>query len=85
VYLTMTNRNSAMPYAKAARDQFEILQNKITHKPTGAEFTSRPGQDKEIAYVNWDRCGSALPNGDDYSRDDVHKIAKVLMAEQEIT
>jgi hypothetical protein len=74
-----------MPYTKAARDQFEILRNKITHKPTGAEFTSRPGRDNEIAYVNWSRCGDVLLNGDDYSRDHVRKIAETLMAEQEIT
>jgi hypothetical protein len=74
-----------MPYTKVARDQFEVLRNKIHHKPTGAVFTSYPGRDKEISHINWGRCGDVLPNGEDYSRDDVRKIAAVLMAEQEIT
>jgi hypothetical protein len=71
-----------MPYTKATRDQFEVSPSKVRHKPTGAEFTSRPGQDKEIAYTNWSRCGDVLPNCEDYSRDDVLRIAATLMAEQ---
>jgi hypothetical protein len=74
-----------MPYTKVTRDQFEVSPNKVHHNPTGAEFTSRPGRDKEIAYANWSRCGDVLPNGEDYSRDEVGKMAATLMAEQTIT
>jgi len=71
-----------MSYTKVTRDQFEISSNKILHKPTGAVFTSYPGRDKEISHVNWSRCGDVLPNGDDYLRDEVGKMAATLMAEQ---
>jgi hypothetical protein len=74
-----------VPYTKVTRDQFEVSRNEIRHKPTGAAFTSYPGRDKEISHINWGRCGDVLPNGDDYSRNEVGKIAAMLMAEQEIT
>ena len=73
-----------MPYTKVTRDQFEVSPNKVRHKPTGALFTSYPGRDKEISHTNWSRCGDVLPNGEDYSRDEVGKMAATLMAEQQI-
>lgn len=73
-----------MPYTKVSRDQFKVSRNKVRHEPTGAEFTSYPGRDTEISGINWGRCGDVLPNGEDYSRDDVGKIAAMLMAEQEM-
>ena len=60
-----------MPYMRVTRDQFEVSRNEVLHKPTGARFTSYPGLDKEISFTNWSRCGDVLPNGEDYSRDDV--------------
>jgi hypothetical protein len=76
---------TATPYAEVTQDQFEVLRNEIRHKTTGASFTSYPGRDKEISHINWSRCGDVLSNGEDYSRDEVGKIAAMLMAEQEIT
>ena len=84
-YMGFEPGRAATPYTKVTRDQFEVLHNEIRHKPTGASFTSYPGRDKDISHVNWSRCGDVLPNGEDYSRDDVGKIAAMLMAEQEIT
>jgi hypothetical protein len=72
-----------MPHTKADRDQFEIGRNSLRHRPTNASFTSYPGRDKEIATVNWGMLGNRLHNGDDYSQDEVLKIAMELMAEQE--
>jgi hypothetical protein len=74
-----------MPYTRVTRDQFEASRNKVLHKPTGVVFTSTPGVDKEISHVNWSRCGDVLPNGEDYSRAEVYRMAATLMQEQEIT
>jgi hypothetical protein len=74
-----------MPYTRVTRDQFEVSRNEVLHKPTGALFTSYPGRDKEISYVNWSRCGDVLPSGEDYSREEVGLMAATLMKEQEIT
>jgi len=73
-----------MPYARVTRDQFEVSRNTVLHRPTGALFTSYPGRDREISYISWSRGGDVLPNGEDYSRDEVYQIAVILMQEQEI-
>jgi hypothetical protein len=74
-----------MPYTRVTRDQFEVSRNKVVHKPTGANFTSYSGLNKEISYLNWSRCGDVLPNGEGYSRVEVYRMAATLMQEQEIT
>lgn len=74
-----------MPYSKVTRDQFDVVKNRVTHRPTGASFSSYPGLDKKIASVNWSQCGDVLSTGEDYSRDEVGRMAEELMSEQEIT
>ena len=74
-----------MAHTKVKRDQFVIARNRIIHTPTGASFSSYPGQDQTIATVNWSRCGEVLPTGEDFSRDDVGRMAENLMREQDIT
>jgi hypothetical protein len=60
------------------REQFEILQDVVIHKPTGARFSAHPGR-QEIAFLNWGRAGDLLENGDDYRREDVHAMAEQLL------
>lgn len=74
-----------MPYTKVTREQFDVERNRITHRPTGASFSSYSARDTEISNINWSRCGDVLPSGEDYSRDEVGRMAVTLMAEQEIT
>ena len=67
-----------MPYTPVNREQFEVRENKVIHKPTGASFVADPGI-AEPKSVNWGRCGSRLPNGDDFSRAAVQEMAVQLM------
>ncbi len=70
-----------MPYTVVTRDQFEVERNEVRHTPSGASFTSYPGMGKVVSGVSWGRCGEQLPNGENYSRDEVEAVAKMLMAE----
>ena len=71
-----------MSYTAVTRDQFEVARNEVTHKPTGASFTSYPGLDKVIGSVKWGSCGRVLPSGENYSCEEVEAMARSLMAEQ---
>jgi predicted secreted protein len=64
---------------KVQEDQFEVRENSVVHRPTGAEFTAYPGH-PEFQYMNWGRAGEVLPNGDDFDRDEVEKVAAKLLA-----
>jgi hypothetical protein len=70
-----------MSYTAVTRDQFEVTRNEVRHRPTGAAFTSYPGLDKVICSVKWGKCGSMLPSGETYSRDDVEALARSLISE----
>jgi hypothetical protein len=65
-----------MPYTKVVREQFGWNGNRLIHKPTGARFTL--GSD----FMNLGRIGCVLPNGDDFEKVEVLKMAKVLHDER---
>ena len=59
------------------REQFEISDKGIRHKPTGYSFTPYPG-DPTSGTVNEAMLGSVLPNGEHYRPDDVEEMARRL-------
>jgi hypothetical protein len=67
-----------MTRTKVSTDQFTLEVNKVTHVPTGAHFTTYPGQ-TEIAHANWGNVGNVLPNGEDYWKEDVISVAQELL------
>jgi hypothetical protein len=60
-------------------DQFDVEENTAVHLPTGAEFWAYPGTEQGHC-VRWGDAGAVLPNGDDYARDEVAKVALKLLA-----
>ena len=74
-------RANEMPVTKVTRAQFEIRDNEVVHRPTGACFTAYPGE-REPYRVDWAMSGSLLQNGDDYRQADVSRVARQLLAER---
>jgi hypothetical protein len=68
-----------MPGTRAAESQFEVSENEVEHKPTGARWTAFPGR-PEAHLRSLSMLGSVLPNGDDYRLDDVEPVALRLLA-----
>jgi hypothetical protein len=64
----------ATPYTPVGREQFEVKENEVVHKPTGALFIAFPGDAKPY-FVDWGQCGSVLPNGDNFSQAAVQDMA----------
>jgi hypothetical protein len=64
----------ATPYTPVEREQFEVKENEVVHKPTGASFIAFPGH-AEPYFVDRGRCGSVLPNGDNFSQAAVQDMA----------
>lgn len=64
------------PSTQVTRDQFEWDGDRLTHIPTGARFNARSD------WVNYGRAGEILPNGDDFERSDVLKVAKQIVDER---
>jgi hypothetical protein len=60
-------------------DQFDIEENSVVHRPTNARFSACPGR-PEGRLANWGHAGAELPNGDDFDRDDVARVALKLLA-----
>jgi hypothetical protein len=67
-----------MEGTKVTREQFEVLENKVIHTPTGAWFSAYAGR-PEIANENSGRAGRRLENGDDYRPEDVRAMAAQLL------
>lgn len=61
------------------RNDFEIRENEVIHKPTGARFSAYPGS-KEVKSMNWGRAGDVLESGADYDRDDILRCAQEFLA-----
>jgi len=62
------------------RDQFEISDNGITHKPTGASFSPYPG-DPRAGNLNLGRLGEKLATGEDYRPNEVRRMMERSWAE----
>jgi hypothetical protein len=62
------------------RDQFNISQQGIVHKPTDAAFTPDPG-DPYSGIHRMGRLGSETSNGSEFRSDDVLRMMHELWAE----
>jgi hypothetical protein len=64
-----------MPRTRVDRSQFEI----------GDAFfgwASPAGSESDAVNVRWSEAGNVLPNGEDYDRDAVYRVAMGLLVEQ---
>ena len=72
-----------MQYAKVDSDQFTWIEDWLVHIPTGARFKwSYPNSQSNAVTRNWGVAGNVLPNGDDYERDEIERMAYVLLEAQ---
>lgn len=72
-----------MQYAAVVSDQFEWIDEWIVHKPTGARFKwAYPKSQSNDILANWGSAGDVLPNGDDYEKDEIARMAQVLLEKQ---
>lgn len=72
-----------MRHATVVSDQFEWMDGWLVHKPTGARFMWRyPNSLSYDLTYNWGAAGNVLPNGDDYERDEIERMALVLLKAQ---
>jgi hypothetical protein len=67
-------------YAKVMRDQFEINDESIIHKPTAAEFAPAFGLGDSVVVWTGD-IGKRLPDGHIYRYADVLEMMKRLRQE----
>ena len=67
-------------YTKVMRDQFEIKDGAMIHKPTGAEFTPVTGTLDSILIWTGDIGGilPILPTGERYQYADVFAVMKTI-------
>jgi hypothetical protein len=63
------------------RDQFEVRQNEVIHKPTGATFGAHPN-DARVRDIDSGLAGKELANGSCYSLADIERVAAQLLAER---
>jgi len=66
-------------YTEATREQFELRENEVMHRPTYATWTAYPGRPEAKSYRRG-MLGSVLADGDDYNEGDVTTIALQLLA-----
>jgi hypothetical protein len=65
------------------RDQFEITENTITHKPTGTSFTRRP-KNWFSGTLKQARQDRNLPTVEEYSPEEVKRMIRLLAEEQSL-
>ena len=65
---------------KVTRDQFEISNSGIEHKPTGYSFTPHPGS-PHSGTIRKGHHGSKLPSGEGYRPDEVESMMRKLWAD----
>ena len=61
--------------------EFEVRENEVEHRPTGAAWSAYAGR-PEPANYRQSMLGSVLPNGDDYREHEVAEIAYRLLRER---
>jgi hypothetical protein len=61
--------------------EFEVRENEVEHKPTGATWTAYPGQPEPHLYRQA-MLGSVLANGDDYREHEVTEMALRLLRDR---
>ena len=67
-------------YAQVTRDQFQISDELVTHRPTGAEFTPTLGHADSVTIWTGE-VGNRLPSGDAYRYADVLAMMRTLWRE----
>jgi len=73
-------REGMQMYTQVMRDQFEIKDDAIIHKPTGAEFTPVVGTGDSVIVWTGD-IGSTLPSGELYRYPDVMSMMRTIWHE----
>ena len=66
-----------MMATSVARDQSEITENTITHKPTGTSFTRRP-KDWFSGTLKQQRQDKKPPSGGEYNLQEVKRMIRRL-------
>lgn len=69
------------PRIQPTRQEFEIKENEVVHKPTNAMWGAYTGIAKPH-YFRRNMLGSVLPNGNNYREDEVTQMAHQLLAER---
>lgn len=67
-------------YAQVTRDQFEISDELVIHRPTGAEFTPTLGYADSVTIWTGE-VGNRLPSGEAYLYADVLAMMRTLWRE----
>ena len=70
-----------MGHAKPTRDEFDLLGNVVTHKPTGAMWVAYEGVKTPHSFKR-SSLGRTLASGDDYYPEEVAAFALALLAER---
>ena len=68
-----------MMTTSVTRDQFEITENTITHKPTGTSFTRRPKD-----WLKQPRQDKKPPSSGEYDLQEVKRMIRQLAEEQSL-
>jgi hypothetical protein len=55
-----------------SEDQFDVEGDRVVHRPTSAAFY----------WINWGSSGADFPNGDNFDRAAILRVAKKLLAER---
>jgi hypothetical protein len=66
-------------YTQATREQFEVGENEVMHRPTCATWIAYPGRPEAKSYRRG-MLGSVLSDGDDYDEGEVTTMALQLLA-----
>ena len=64
---------------RVTREQFEVRENEVVHKPTGATFGARPNESK-LSDINSGLAGEAI--GKDFDLKEIERVAEQLLAER---
>ena len=69
-----------MTYTNVKKEQFEFIgKHEVRHIPTNATFRAYSTA-RHANIANYGGAGNVLPNGDDYLREDVLRVANQLLA-----
>jgi hypothetical protein len=75
----LTTEMNVAQRVKPHADEFELREDEVEHKPTGATWFAYPGR-PEPHNLRLGMLGSVLSNGDDYRDYEVAEIALRLLA-----
>jgi hypothetical protein len=77
---TIAGWEDIMPI-KVTREQFEVRENEVVHKPTGATFGARPDEGKP-SDINSGLAGGHVAIGKDFDVKEIERVAEQLLAER---